>query len=126
MKPAVEQAVAELRTALPKHQVDVEADADGGAFVTIHGVHIGEQHAPASSWVAFHIVYQYPHADIYPFYCVAELRRVDGNQLGEGTSQGQWREKPATVLSRRSNRRNPETETALLKLHKVLEWIHSL
>ncbi len=126
MKSAVEQAVAEIRAALPKHQVDMEADTDGGAYVTVHGLHIGDQHAPASSWVAFHIVYQYPHADIYPFHCVAELRRVDGNPLGAGTSQAQWRGNPATVLSRKSNRRNPETETALLKLHKVLEWIRSL
>ena len=126
MKLAVEQAVAEIRAALSNHQVEVVADTDGGAYVTVHGLRIGNQHAPTTSWVAFHIVYQYPHADIYPFHCVAELRRVDGNPLGAGTSQGQWRGNPATVLSRRSNRRNPETETALLKLHKVLEWIQSL
>jgi hypothetical protein len=61
---------------------------------------------------------------------VPNLRRQDGKPLGEAFHlNNQWQHPSgtdlATMVSRRSNRRNPATETAALKLTKVLDWIRS-
>jgi hypothetical protein len=58
------------------------------------------------------------------------LKRKDGRSLGGGFNlNNQWQTlkatEPAIMLSRRSNRLNPETDTAALKLAKVLDWIRN-
>jgi hypothetical protein len=70
-------------------------------------------------------------ADVYPHFVVDGLRRKDGKPLGESfqlNNQG-WQPpsgtKIGTMISRRSNRRDPATETAVIKLEKVLAWIRS-
>ncbi len=81
-------------------------------------------------WVGFQIVFQYPFADVYPHYFPAELRRTDGNGLGEGFHANNTFTRPsgsetAMMVSRRSNKRDPATETAAIKLAKVIDWIRS-
>jgi hypothetical protein len=129
MNAAVQQAVDEIRNAYPGHKLDVSPEDDGGAFVKVHDLIIGKQYQPESSWVAFRITFQYPFADVYPHYCVANLTRKDGRALGEGFSQNVWKspagDEPATMMSRRSNRLDAATDTAALKLAKVLDWMKS-
>lgn len=36
-----------------------------------------------------------------------------------------FEDRPAVQISRRSNRLNPATDTAVIKLHKVLAWLRS-
>ena len=109
--------------------MDVEADDDGGAFVKVHDLLIGTHYIPERSWVAFRITFQYPFADVYPHYCVANLGRKDGHALGGGFSQNNWKtsasDQSATMMSRRSNQLNAATDTAALKLAKVLDWMRS-
>ena len=130
VKPEINQAIEEIRSAFPDHALDVEPDDDGGAFVKVCALSIGVQYEPDSSWVAFRITFQYPFADIYPHFLAPSLRRKDNQPLGEGFHLNhQWEypggREPATMVSRRSNRRDPASETAALKLAKVLDWIRS-
>jgi len=124
-------AIEYIRVAHPDHNVSVEEDGNGGAFVEVDDLLLGEQYEPSRSWTGFRITFQYPMADVYPHFVINGLRRKDGRPLGEGfqlNNQG-WQPpsgiKVATMVSRRSNRRDPTTETAAIKLEKVLSWIRS-
>jgi hypothetical protein len=131
LKPDIVRAIEEIRAAYPKHEVSFEEDTEGGAFVEVTNLFLGEQYEPSTSWVRFRITFQYPTADVYPHFIVEGLRRKDGKPLGESfqlNNQG-WQPpsgiKTGTMISRRSNRRDPATETAAIKLEKVLAWIRS-
>lgn len=129
MKPAVQQAIEEIRKSFVGHRIDAEADSDGGAFVKVHELDVGGVYQSNRSWIAFRITFQYPFADVYPHFCVPELKRKDGAGLGEGFSMGQWSppsgSAAAMQISRRSNRWDSSTDTAAIKLHKVLTWLRS-
>lgn len=130
VKPEIHQAIEEIRGAFPAHTLDAEPDDDGGAFIKVYALSIGVQYEPDSSWIAFRITFQYPFADIYPHFLTAYLRRKNSKSLGEGFHLNHhWEhpggKEPATMVSRRSNRRDPTSETAALKLAKVLDWIRS-
>ncbi len=130
MTAAVQTALEEIRGAFRGHSLEIEPDDQGGAFVKTDALPIGEQYEPSVSWVAFRITFQYPHADVYPHYCVPALKRKDGKPLGQGFHHNQIWQTPskreaATMLSRRSNRLNPATDTAALKLAKVLDWMRN-
>ncbi len=123
MKSAVLQAIEELRYRFPESKVRVRDTGDGGAIVTIDRVDVGDGYAPRETWFGFSISYQYPLADIYPLFVCANLARVDGKPHGEGVTPQTFEGQPALQLSRRSNRLNPERDTAALKVTKVIEWL---
>ena len=126
MCPEVEAAIEELRRAFPSSAVEVvEEEPQGGAYVVVHNVFVGEQYEPSTTSAGFLITFQYPRADIYPLFFDQGLRRKDGRALGEGFSLQNWRNRPALQVSRRSNRLNPATDTAAVKLAKVLDWMRS-
>lgn len=123
MTPEVEQAIAELRAAFPDNGIEVEAETQGGAYVTVHDLSLGAQFRPERAWIGFLIPYTYPYSDVYPHFALSTLARDDGEALGAGFGSATWRDRPVTQLSRRSNRWNPAEDTALLKLQKVLAWL---
>jgi hypothetical protein len=126
MNEIVAKAVDEIRSIFPDANVRAEEDGDGGAWVTVEPVPIGALYVQESTWIGFRITFQYPAADVYPHFVQADLRRKDGRPLGEATSPGHnFRGRPAIQLSRRSNRLNPATDTAALKLQKVLKWLET-
>jgi len=130
MNAEVEAAIQEIREAFPEHQVEVEPEAQGGAYVVIRDLQIGDQYAPSRSWMGFLITFQYPYSDCYPHYVDAAVKRVDGQALGlafsgEMTWQTPSQGRAAIQISRSSKRRQAATDTALLKLLKVLEWVRS-
>jgi hypothetical protein len=130
MKPDVETAIREISETFGC-QLVVEPDEEGGAFVKALDLDIGPQYEPGRSWVAFRITFQYPMSDVYPHMLVTGLKRADGKGLGEAFHpEGQfWAppsgKVPAVMVSRRSNRRDANVDTAALKLQRVLEWIRS-
>ena len=130
MKPEVETAIREIRQAFGC-ELEVEPDAEGGAFVKALNLDIGQQYEPECSWVAFRITFQYPMSDVYPHMLMPGLKRKDGKALGEAFHpQNQfWAppsgKQPALMVSRRSNHRDASVDTAALKLQRVLEWIRS-
>jgi hypothetical protein len=122
---AVAAALDEIREAFPEAAVSVREDGDGGAFVIVEPLDPGAPYLQRETWVGFHITFQYPFADVYPHFVRSDLVRVDGQVLGEATSPGSFDDRPAIQLSRRSNRLNPNSDTAALKLVKVLAWLSS-
>ncbi|MDB9515018.1 hypothetical protein PN499_27840 [Kamptonema animale CS-326] len=126
MTPEVEQAIAEIKRAFDGHPVDAEPEPQGGAYIRVHNLLIGEQYVPTTSWVGFQVGFQYPYADVYPHFTDGSLRRADGRALGAGLSSGIiWQKRKVIQLSRRSNRWNPAIDTAATKLTKVLAWVRS-
>lgn len=65
LTPAVADAIQEVRVSFEGHTVDVEADGNGGAWVTVHECDLGGTFSRATSWVSFAITFQYPDADVY-------------------------------------------------------------
>jgi hypothetical protein len=125
LKPAVAQAIEEIHAQFPDSQIITRDDGQGGAFVILESVLLSPTYTQTDTWVGFHITFQYPYADVYPHFIRADLSRVDGKPLGGGTGSNSFEGRQAVQLSRRSNRLNPATDTALLKLLKVLEWLRN-
>ena len=123
MKPEVSQAVDQLRACFPDATIEARSSDDGGAFVTIDSIDPGPAYAPRTTWLKFAVSYQYPYADVYPLFVRPDLIRSDGHPHGEGIALASFDDEPALRLSRRSNRLNPLTDTAALKVTKVLEWL---
>lgn len=131
MNPAVHEAIDELRRQFPGHAVDAEPDDAGGAYVTVATVFLGSQYEPTTSWLGFHITFQYPFADIYAHFCTSFLKRVDGKPHCDAIHLNkEWktpsRTEPAILVSRKSRRWDAGRDTAATKLMQVLEWIRSL
>lgn len=124
MTPEVEAAIDEIKQAFAGHQVDVDPEAQGGAYVIVHDLFIGDQYTPSSTWVGFLINFQYPRSDVYPHFIDSTVKRVGGGGFGDGISgPTEWHKCQALQVSRRSNKLDPSRDTAVLKLHKVLEWL---
>lgn len=125
MTPEVSAAVEEIRQTFASHPVEVEEEAQGGAFVIVRNLDVGGRYAPATVWVGFLISFQYPTSDVYPHFTEASFGHADGTPLGVGFSVTPWRGEPAVQISRRSNRWNPAADTAAGKLLRVLQWMRS-
>ena len=123
--PAVTKAIEEIRRTFEGCDVEVEADGSGGAVVVVRGVPMGCPYVQTEVWFGFHITFQYPYADVYPHFTNADLARSDGGGLGGGFGTASFQGQPAIQISRRSNRLNPATDTAALKLLKVVTWMKS-
>jgi hypothetical protein len=123
--PIVEKAIEQIRASLPDCPLESVPDGSGGAFVTLSNVPLGQPWSQTDTWVSFQITFQYPYADVYPHFVRHDLKRADGQPFGPGLGQAQFCNQPAIQISRRSNKLNPATDTAALKLLKVLQWLRS-
>lgn len=123
--PTVAQAIEEIRCTFEECGVEVEEDGSGGAFVVVTGIRLGRPYAQAEVWIGFQITFQYPYADVYPHFTNPDLARLNSAGLGEGFGSSSFRDRPAMQISRRSNRLNPQRDTAALKLLKVVKWMRS-
>lgn len=123
MTPEVSRAIEELTAAFPASVVEARALEDGGASVTVDPVDPGEAYVQRETWIRFVIGFQYPYADVYPLFVRPDLARTDGAPLGEGMTSASFEGVPAIQISRRSNKLDPATDTAALKVVKVLEWL---
>ena len=126
LNPAVEKAIEEICCTFDGSEVGVEPDGSGGAIVVVSGITLGFPYLQAEVWFGFHITFQYPHADVYPHFTNSDLARSDGGSLGSGFGTATFQGQPAIQISRRSNRLNPDRDTAALKLLKVIAWMKSL
>jgi len=99
--PEVATAIEDIRQAFPGHPVTADEDGQGGAFVTVSDLGIGDKYTPATASFSFHVGFQYPRSDVYPHYIDAQIKRVDNLGFGQGVSNASWREKPHLQLSRR-------------------------
>src|SRR5260370_2443656 len=74
MTPEVTLAVEEIRQIFGGHNVDVQEENQGGAYVTVNGITIGPRFSPSTSWIGFLVTFQYPRADVYPHYLHGTLQ----------------------------------------------------
>ena len=125
LTPAVAQAIEDIRCTFEGCDVEVEPDGSGGALVVVRGIPLGCPYAQSEAWFGFRITFQYPYADVYPHFTNPELARSDGVGLGSGFGTASFQGQQAIQISRRSNRLNPERDTAALKLLKVVTWMKS-
>jgi hypothetical protein len=125
MTPEVKGAIEEIATGYPNCHLEVLEDGQGGALITVRDVPLGGPYQQTETWVGFHITHTYPYADVYPHFVRHDLSRRDGKPIGEGTSIGNFRGTEAIQISRRANHHDPSTDTAMLKLLKVLRWLES-
>lgn len=126
MTPEVQIALNQIGEAFTGCRLDSADDGQGGALVTLCDVPLDAgPFQQSDTWVGFQITHTYPYADTYPHFVRHDLSRRDGRALGEGISISSFRNQPAVQVSRRSNRHDPTTDTALLKLCKVLRWLKS-
>ncbi len=125
ISPSVAQAIKQIRCTFKGCSIEFEEDGSGGAFVVVTGIRLGPPYVQANVWIGFQITFQYPYADVYPHFTNADLSRLNGAELGDGFGAGSFRDQPAIQVSRRSNRINPQTDTAALKLLKVVKWMKS-
>ena len=129
MNDPVRQAIDEIGSSFTTHKVVELEDGQGGAFVIVEGIAIGEQFSPSTTWIGQAIAYTYPDSDVYPHWLDPGVRLASGDQLPAGLSANQTMpgfQRPAVQVSRRSNRWDPNTDTAALKLLKVIKWLHAL
>jgi hypothetical protein len=126
MTPPVAEAVDEIKKSFEGVTVTAREDGEGGAYVRIEPVDPGAPYAQRETWIGFRITAQYPYADVYPLFARHDLGRIDGTPLGEGLSPCSYDGQPAVQVSRRSNHLDPSTDTAALKVLKVLKWMASL
>lgn len=125
---SVATAIDELVVAYPSATVTHIEDGQGGAFVVVDAVPLGESYVQETTWVGFHIPFNYPFPDVYPHFVRGDLARRDGQALGAGTSGGSFAGRPGEVaiqLSRSSSRRDATVDTAALKLDRVLVWLRT-
>jgi len=125
MKPEVADAIEEIKSGWRGSTVVVSEDGSGGAFVIVEGVSPGEQYAQAETWIGFQITFNYPYSDVYPHFVRGDLSRKDGAVLGEAMSSTSFEGRPAIQISRKSKNLNAVTDTAAIKLAKVLTWLRS-
>ena len=121
--PAVLNGIEEIRTTFDRCTVNAEPDGSGGAVVVVEGIALGCPYIQDHVWIGFRITFQYPYADVYPHFTNSDLARSDGRSLGGGFGTATFRDQQAIQVSRRSNRLNPNRDTAALKLLKVIRWM---
>ena len=127
MKPDVATAIEELKRAFPSSEVSSRADGDGGAYVVVEEVEIGERFRPSSTWLGGHVPALYPYADIYPLFMADEVRRVDGVAFEAPVTHGAtFLERPAIQISRRNNHTQHFPQKAVAKFLKVLHFMEEL
>jgi|SRR5581483_2393084 len=126
MTPEVEKAVEEVKAAFKGHDIEVDPVSDGGARVIVRGIALSATYSVQETWVGFIIGFQYPRADVYPHHIDQSVKRKDGKPLGQGFSGPvKWQDRDCIQVSRKSNKLDPNVDTAATKLAKVIEWINS-
>lgn len=127
MNQDVATAIDELRKAFAPSEITVSEDGQGGAYVIVETVAIGDRFQPSVSWLGGHIPALYPAADIYPVFMGAGVKRADGVELQAPVTSGHnFRGRPAIQISRRNNQVHLAPQTAVAKFAKVLHFLGAL
>jgi len=127
VKQDVANAIEELKRAFPSSELCSQEDGNGGAYVIVEDVSIGDRYYPSSTWLGGHITALYPYADIYPLFISANVCRVDGVAFEAPVTQGaQFLGRSALQVSRRNNHTQHFPQTAVAKFVKVLHFLDEL
>jgi len=109
----------------------VVPDGQGGAWVEILQIELGEAYVQPTTFLVFLLPFNLPGADIYPMFVRDDLTRRDGGPLGDGLQRttlswpGQPAQRPVVQISRRTRGGAFTSQNAVQKTEKVLEWLRS-
>ncbi len=125
MTAAVAQASEDLKARFPDSTVTATETGNGGAWVHVDPISLGDAYLQEETWVAFQLTFTYPDADVYPHFVRPDLKRRDGKPLGQGFSVRTYG--PAATRAVQVSRRSPEMlrNDATAKLLKVIEWVRT-
>jgi hypothetical protein len=129
VKAAVRVAFDAIVAAFPDRTISSYPDDQGGLWVEIADVPLGDNYVQASTFLVFLLPFTLPGADIYPTFVRPDLARLDGSGHGEGVGVTQltWPAEgtPRAVmqLSRRTRRDAFVAQTAAQKIMKVIHWL---
>jgi len=135
MTQAVTDAVEEIIAGFSAATVTTKDDGEGGAYVLVDPVSIGPHFDPTTSWIGFHITFPYPEADIYPHFIDSGVKYVgdkatnehpEGNlpvAMSRGHKLPSFDDRDAIQISRRTKNVNPDVDTALYKLHRIVSFL---
>lgn len=130
--PAVASAITGIEYQVPGRLLHWP-DGNGGAHVFIESVDLGTPFVQSVSWVAFHVPHTLPAGDIYPLWMRPDLARIDGGPIGKTNAAGQnfmhqnqtWLTEPAVMVSLSSNGRDPNIDSPVRKLARVLATVRN-
>lgn len=60
MTPEVAEAIEEIKRLFRNNQLEVEEEPQGGAYVVVKDLPLGEKYEPPTAWCGFLITFQYP------------------------------------------------------------------
>ena len=127
MRVEVAGAIEDLKRQFPSATLTVREDGQGGAYVVMDGISLGQRYRPDTSWMGFQIPAQYPYADIYPVFLGAAVTRVDGVGFVPPITPGHTFEgRPALQVSRRNGAAPTLSQKATSKVLKVLAFLETL
>ena len=122
----VQAAIGEIEGTFAPSPVVVEPDGQGGARVIVEQAPLGLPYVQSVTWLGAHLPAQLPYSDVYPVFVAAELSRCDGTPLVAPITPGHsFMNRSAVQVSRRSNRVDLNTQSAAMKLQKVLHWMRT-
>lgn len=125
MKVEVSKGVEELKGQFSTCGLSAREDSQGGAYVLIDEIGLGDRFHPSTTWMGFHIPAQYPYADIYPVFIGSDVRRADGIAFVPPVTHGHTFEgRPAIQVSRRSAMAAQNgNQKATAKILKILDFL---
>jgi hypothetical protein len=127
MKVEVSAGIDDLKKQFPSAAIKTREDGQGGAYVVVEPVALGNRFLPDHSWVGFHIPAQYPYADIYPMFIGDDVRRTDGLGFVAPVTAGHTFEgRQALQVSRRNSTAQNGKQKVCAKVLKVLEFLERL
>lgn len=123
----VTEAIDRLKVAYASSAVTVAEDGQGGAFVIVETVDLGERYEPRTTWMGGHITPFYPAADIYPMFIDAGVTRTDGKPFEAPVTQGaSFQGRGALQVSRINRQVQHGVQTAVIKFAKVVQFLETL
>lgn len=126
IEPEVQQALAEVTANINEGVLLAWPDGEGGAFVVVDDLDLGERWAPRQGWLGCRILNSYPDSELYPFYIRADARRVDGVDLSAPFNLGQSLfGQPATTVSRQPNRPIKGPRSAAVRFINVVDFVRT-
>lgn len=131
VKSAVRAALDGLCAQYGEEHVRELPDGQGGAWVEIDGLELGDAYQQESTSLICLLPFNLPNADVYPTFVRHDLARADGAALGEGFQvtqvqlPGDAQPRAVVQVSRRTREGLYVEQTPAQKIEKVLAWVRS-
>ena len=127
MNADVSTSIEELKRQFSDSAFTLREDGQGGAYVLIEPVTLGQKYMPAKSWIGFHIPAQYPYADIYPVFIDENVVRINGVPFSAPVTSGhKFEGRPAIQISRRNSAAQNGMQKASTKVLKIMDFLEKL